>query len=375
MRAKTKRRGRRSMLAPVLAILALIVAACGGEGADTGATGAGTPTGAADQPADQGTAGDCESLDSITFRLNWVQNYNQVPITVAKDKGWYEDECLDVAIEGGQGSADTTQIVGTGAAEMGIADAVAVIQGQEKGLPVTGVGAMWRNNAFAVLIRGDAIETDDPAPEDLYGLTFGAVTTGSPYIFWQAFVNQQNIDSSQIEQVSISAPGFAEFVQGSVDFIANFRGAKFILEAQGAEVVLLQAADYGQIGYGLSIIANSDWLEQESSGDIVTRFLRASARGMVWSGNNPEEAIEILGKYATDVEGELKPFQDSIKLWSDQGVNAPEEFFRFDAEGVEGTQQLLYDAGLLEGEPMPIMEHWTDQYLPDPSTYTNVGTG
>lgn len=360
-----------SRLLVVAAILGLLLAACGAEpevsdDAGDAETDEATDDGDGEVAADEE---ECAELDPVTFRLNWVQNYNQLSMTVAFDKGWYEEECIDLDLQGGQGSGDTVQVVGTGAAEIGIADAVAVIQGQEQDLPVTAVGVLWRNNSFTVLIRDDALDTDDPTPEDLYGLRFGAVTTGSPYIFWQAFVNQQDIDMSQIEEVSLSPPGFAEMAQGSVDFLAQFRGAQFLLAAQGVEVTALEAADFGQEGYGLAMIANSEWLED--NGDVVTRFLRASARGMIWSAENPEESVEILGKYQSDPAGELEPFIDSVGLWTDEGADAPEEFFRFDDDGVLATQQLLYDAGVLEGEPGDILDQWTTEYLPEPDTYTD----
>lgn len=357
-------------------LMALVVVACGGADQPaappdvaTTAPAEGAATTARPTTTAGPAAGECDTMDTVTFRLNWVQNYNQLPMTVADAQGFYADECLEVDIQGGQGSGDTVQVVGTGAAPIGIADTVAILQGQANDLPVTGVAVVWRNNAFAVLIRPDAVGSDQPTPEDLYGLTHGAVTTGSPYIFWNAFVNEQGLDASQITEVSISPPGYAELAQGSVDFITNFRAAQFILEDQDVETLLLEAADYGQEGYGLAILANSDWLAEEGSDDILTRFLRASARGMMWSGNHPEEAIEILGEFNPRPQSELRPFTDSITLWSDEGLDDPQSFLTFTEERLRATQQLLYDGGVLEGEPGDVMEHWTTQYLPDPSTF------
>lgn len=361
---------------PLLVILALALGGCGSEDA---AGGAADGNGGQDAEQAQDAAGEqeCGELTPVTVRLNWVYNYNQVPLMTAADRGYYEDECLDVELEAGQGSGDTVTNVGSGVAEIGLADAISVMQAQAQDVPVTGVGVLWRQNAFAVIIRDAALEErgiDEPTPQDLHGMRLGAVTTGSPYTFWQAFVAQQDIDEAQIDEVSLSPPGFAEMVQGSVDFLANFTGSRFALERQDVSVSMMRGSDFGQIGYGLALLANDDWLED--NGDAVTRFLTATARGMMYSGENPDAAIDHVAAFNPDVgldeaarEQERLPHLDSVELWADGGMENPESFLSFTAEGLEGTQRLLYDAGVLEGEPFDVNALWTDEYLPEPEAY------
>ncbi|HET9077574.1 MAG TPA: hypothetical protein VFN68_11640, partial [Acidimicrobiales bacterium] len=38
-------------------------------------------------------ASSCKSPTSFTFRLNWIQDYEQVPYYVALNKGFYRDQC------------------------------------------------------------------------------------------------------------------------------------------------------------------------------------------------------------------------------------------------------------------------------------------
>jgi NitT/TauT family transport system substrate-binding protein len=349
---------RRWKLAISMLGLAVLAAACGGG----------------DGSAPLGSPGECEEMLPITFRQNWVFNYNQLPMQIAQKKGWYEEQCLDVKLEAGKGSADTATNVASGAADVGLADAVAVMQAQAKEVPVTGVGVMWQENDFAVLIRNEALEDKTPEPTDLQGMTFGAVTTGSPYIFWKAFVNQQDLDTSSIKEVSIAAPGFAEMAQGSVDFLANFSGSVYALKASGVPVTVLEAADFGQEGYGLSIIANDRWLAE--NGEAMERFLTATAKAMVWSRANAREAVEILesfnpavGKSQATIDAELLPYEDSFNLWTPQGPDATEQYLRFSEDGLETTRDVLYEGDVLEGEPFQVEDFWTEEYLPAPSSY------
>lgn len=362
----------RSRMMAVIAGMSLsagLLGACGGS--QPSRTASGGTTGAGQ------SATSCQSPDSFTFRLNWVQDYEQVPYYVALNKGFYKDQCLNVTIQPGRGSADTVTIVGSGTAQMGVADTVAIIQGQAKGIPVTGVGVDWRKNAFAIVIRKSALHgITNPKPTDLYGMTFGAVTAGSPYIFWKAFVGEQHLDASKIKTVGIAAPGYAEMVEGKVDFLANFASAATDLESKGVPVVTLKGADFGQQAYGLGFLANSGWLA--GHGQDVKRFLTATGQAMTWSAKHPSEALAIEAKYNSSLtatpdvtKANLAGFSTDSALWSADSNNGLGTYFDFTNAGITQSEQILYQGGVLTGSPVDVTSHWTPQYIPAPSAYQN----
>ena len=357
----------RLILAPLM--LGVALAACSGGGGPS--------------PGGQGgpSSGGCAATTDVTFRLNWLVDYEQVPYYVAKDKGYYKSQCLNVSLQPGRGSSDTATIVGSGTAQIGVADTVAIMQAQVKGLPLTGTAVVWRNNAFAVVVRNAALHGNtNPQPKDLENLTFGAVTSGSPYIFWKAFAHQQNLDASKIKEVGIAAPGYAEMAQGSVDFLANFASAKIDLEAKGVPVTVLSAANFGQQGYGLSILANSDWLKDHSG--AMKGFLAATAQGMAWSANHPEEALDIeaktnpaLTQTADAKKANLAGFKADAGLWAIDAQLGKGSYLTFDDKGLKQTENILYDGAVLTGAPADLSSKWTAQFVPDVSAYQQYQQG
>lgn len=350
-----------------LVLLGTILAACGGgSSAQKVAT----------SPANKISG--CTTPTPITFQLNWLQDYEQVPYYVALNKGYYRDQCLNVTIQPGRGSAGTVTTVGSGTAQMGVADTVAIIQGQAKNVPVTGVAVAWRKNAFAIIVRKAALHgIANPKPTDLYGLTFGAVTAGSPYIFWKAFVHEQHLDASKIKSVGLAPPGYAQMVQGSVDFLANFASAATDLESKGVPVVTLTGADFGQKAYGLGIFANTAWITNH--GQDVQRFLTATARAMTWSAKNSSAALGIEAGYnpaltatAAATQANLAGFKTDSALWSTTTTNGLGTYFDFTTQGIQQSEQILYQGGVLNGNPVDLSSQWTSKYIPDPSTYQNV---
>lgn len=59
------------------------------------------------------------ALDKVTLRLNWIFGSEFAPIFLARDKGFFEKEGIDVDIQPGQGSTVTVKLVGNGDSEFG----------------------------------------------------------------------------------------------------------------------------------------------------------------------------------------------------------------------------------------------------------------
>ncbi|MHB1535155.1 MAG: ABC transporter substrate-binding protein [Acidimicrobiales bacterium] len=355
----------------VMVTVAALAAACGSS---TKTSTGSANTGSANTGSTGSGSGKCASTTNLTFQLNWVLDYEQVPYYVAKNKGFYAQHCLNVTIEPGTGSVTAVTTVASGAADMGVSDTVAVMQGQAKHLPVTGLGVVWKQNPFAIIIRKAALHGNtNPTPTSLTGLTFGAVTTGSPYIFWKAFAHEQHLDLAKIPQVTIAAPGYAQMAQGSVDFLANFYSAASDLQAKGVPVVVLRGASFGQVAYGLSIYANSGWLSGHQQ--AAREFLLATAEGMAWSKAHPTQGLQMeaqanpaLTSTTQATAANLTGFQDDASLWTTS--SQPGVYLTFTTSGLQSTQKVLYDGGVLSGTPFTITGSlWTSRYLPAPSQY------
>ena len=80
--------------------------------------------------------GPAAATDKVTMRLNWVVGAEFAPIYLARDKGFFADEGIDVDILPGQGSTVTVKLVGNGDADFGEAGADQVLMAYAKGLPV-----------------------------------------------------------------------------------------------------------------------------------------------------------------------------------------------------------------------------------------------
>src|SRR5438093_5459619 len=72
----------------------------------------------------------------LTLTLNFLAGGPQAGFMYAKKLGLYREAGIDLTIEEGKGSATTAQLVATGQAQVGFADAPAAMQIRAKGGPV-----------------------------------------------------------------------------------------------------------------------------------------------------------------------------------------------------------------------------------------------
>src|SRR5262249_20223124 len=85
-----------------------------------------------------------EDAERITFVTDSGSNGRHAYYFVAQEKGYYKSANLDVQIVRGQGSADAVKQVAAGTAQIGFADAAAVILGRgNDGVPVKMVAVVY----------------------------------------------------------------------------------------------------------------------------------------------------------------------------------------------------------------------------------------
>lgn len=77
-----------------------------------------------------------------TLLLNWYANPYHTPIFVAKQKDFYAQEGLKLAIVETTDPSDVTEIVGLGNVDIGLKAMIHTIAARAKGFPVTSIGTL-----------------------------------------------------------------------------------------------------------------------------------------------------------------------------------------------------------------------------------------
>jgi NitT/TauT family transport system substrate-binding protein len=86
-----------------------------------------------------------------TLRLDWKSGAQHAPFYLAKERGYYKDEGIDLDIISGSGSSDVVKQVGSNAIQFGVADALVLVQAAEQRVPLTAIAAYYQRTPIVVI--------------------------------------------------------------------------------------------------------------------------------------------------------------------------------------------------------------------------------
>ena len=164
-----------------------------------------------------------QAADDVTLQLKWVTQAQFAGYYVAKDKGLYEEEGLNVTIDTGAGSRESIPRVATGAYHMGFGDINALIKflDEDTTQKVKAVMMVYDKPPFAIIGRKAQGITEDP--KSLEGKKLGAPPPDAAFGQWPVFVEVADIDTSGIVIENVGFPVREPMLaQGAVDAIFGF---------------------------------------------------------------------------------------------------------------------------------------------------------
>lgn len=340
---------KKKILAVVMSFaMAAGLAACGG---DTKNQADNTSSGAQE-----------ENLEKITFVLDWTPNTNHTGLYVAQEKGYFEEEGLEVEIaQPPEDGADA--LVASGKAQFGISfqDTMAPGVAGDSALPTTAVAAVVQHNTSGIISRkGEGMDR----PKGLEGKKYATWDAPIEKAMLKNVVEQDGGDFSKVELIPSTVTDEVSALQSkSVDAIWIFYAwAGVATEVAGLDTDYFAFKDINPVFdyYTPVIIANNTFLEEEP--DTAKAFLRAVKKGYEFAIENPAEAADILCEASPELDEEL--VQASQEYLKDQYQADAERWGYIDPERWNAFYNWLNENGLSETE-IPENTGFSNDYLPE----------
>jgi NitT/TauT family transport system substrate-binding protein len=300
----------------------------------------------------------------IKFTLDWVFQGPTSPFLVAREKGYYKAEGLDVTMDPGQGSAGAVQRVATGAYQIGFADVNSTIEYNAKnpGKEVMCVFMAYDHAPFGVYaLKKSGIK----APKDLEGKKLGAPVFDASFRLFPAFAKINGI--TKWEHINLT-PQLREqsLVQGTVDFISGHYFSSILdLEARGVkfdDIVAMRYVDYGMDVYANGIVVSPELASNEKA---VKGFIAATLKGWKDVIADPKLGIAAAKKRDPLIDEALE--MRRLKMSLEQNVLTPwvkaNGMGDVDPARFARSVKLVSEAFALPQAPAPD-KVFTDKYLP-----------
>jgi NitT/TauT family transport system substrate-binding protein len=305
----------------------LLAAACGGDDDDD------------DQAS--GTTG-TTSQEMTSIKVGVVPVVDVAPLYLGIDKGFFEDEGLEVEPVVAQGGAAIIPAVVAGDQELGFSNVVSLMLGQTQDLPVKiisqGIQATDdpENDTAAIAVKGSS---DIQEPADLEGKTIAINTLNNiSQLTVTAALDSEGVDTSTLHFVEVPLPDMVgQLEAGQIDaaglvepFVTTGKnaGQRMIIYDRVATEPKMTVATY---------FTSDSYLE--SNPDVVASFVKAMDKSLEYATEHPDEARQAIANYTQippDVLADVV-----LPLWQED----------LNVDSIENTAQLMVDQGIADSMP------------------------
>jgi putative hydroxymethylpyrimidine transport system substrate-binding protein len=291
----------------------------------------------------------------VTLALEWFLNPDHLPFIVAKERGFFREEGLDLSILIPTVPEESLDLVARGKADFGVGEQTNLIKARSQGQPLLSISPLlahtvvclmylkdgpikrlenlrhkrvgWPGLEIDLPILGTMLEAaglthDDILPVDVGFALTDALLSGKADAVFGAFVNYEQVE--------------AELRGASVEFVSPTR---------------YNVPDLYQL-----VVMTSERMVKRHP-EIVRGFSRALARGLALTHEQPDEALRLYQKANAMADPDLsaKTFRATLPYFP----KSP----RQDGSRWKAVHDWLHKRGVI-GKKMPLIDLYTNAFVP-----------
>ena len=234
----------------------------------------------------------------LTLQLKWVTQAQFAGYYVAQEKGFYEEEGVNLTILPGGPDIAPTQVLAGGGADVIVEWMPAALAAREKGLPMVNIAQPFKASGMMLTCLKES-GISDPAT-DFAGKTLGVWFAGNEYPFL-SWMNTLGLSTEGgPEGVTVLKQGFNvdPLLQKQAACISTMTYNEYwqVIDAGIAEddLVTFKYEDQGVATLEDGLYVLEETLEDSEKVTDLVGFVRASMRGWQYAAENPEEAAQIV---------------------------------------------------------------------------------
>ena len=307
-------------------------------------------------------SGEGDKLEKVTLVLDYTPNTNHTGIYLAKEKGYYKDQGIDLEIIQPSDS-DSVTLVASDKAQFGVSyqeDVTYALTREKDPLPVKAIATIIQHNTSGFAAP---VEKNIKTAKDFEGKTYGGWGSPSEEAIIELAMEKQGADFNKLKRVDIGKDDYFTATKKNIDFAWIFdawTGVEARLKNIKLDYIPIKDIDPALDYYTPILITNNKTIKENP--ELVKKFMAATSRGYEEAIKDPSGAADILSKAVPELDKNLvKTSQEYLaKLYKDDA----QKWGQMKAEVWKNYAKFMQDNGLIK-KALNVDEAFTNEFLPE----------
>ena len=238
------------------------------------------------------------AADQLTLQLKWVTQAQFAGYYVAKAKGFYDAEGLDVTIKAGGPDVNPSQVIAGGGADVVVDWMPSALATREKGVPLVNIAQVFQKSGLMLTCRKDSgIKTPADFKDKTLGVWFGG--NEYPFLNWMNKLGLKTDGSPGGVKVLKQGFNVDPILQKQADCISTMTYNEYwqILESgqlKADDLITFKYEDEGVATLEDGLYTLESTLKDPAKVTKLAKFLKASMKGWDYAAAHQDEAVKIV---------------------------------------------------------------------------------
>jgi putative hydroxymethylpyrimidine transport system substrate-binding protein len=288
--------------------------------------------------------GSAGAADKMTVLLDWFVNPDHAALIIARDKGYFAKQNLEVTLIAPADPSAPPKLVAAGQAELAVSYQPQLHLFASEGLPLVRVGALVAQPLNTLIVLEDGpVKT----LADLKGRKVGFSVGGFEDALLATMLEGAGLTLKDVTLINVNFNLSTALMSGQVDAVVggfrNFELNQLAIEKRKGKAFLPE--QHGVPAYDeLILVAHRD----KADAAKIKRVLAALTEATAWIKANPDEAWGVFVKSGKEIDNELnrRAWRDTVPLLASDPVD-------LDTARYVGFSAFLRQKGMLK-QPVPV---------------------
>ncbi|WP_141603983.1 ABC transporter substrate-binding protein [Terrilactibacillus laevilacticus] len=235
---------------------------------------------------------DGNKQQDVTIMLDWYPNAVHSALYVAKEKGYFKDEGINLKIEMPADTNDPLKMAAVGKIDLAISYQKQVLLSRSEDIPVVSIGSYVQHPLDALIYNKSKGIT---RPKDLEGKKVGYASSPTSEPIIKTIVEHDGGDMSKVKMVDVGFDLIPALATGKVDALegAYINHEYLLLQKEGVNVGKLSLEKNGVPDSSeLVFVTGEKTLKTEK--DTLSKFMKALTKGQDDVKKDPKSALNVL---------------------------------------------------------------------------------